>query len=66
MCRKNKPRKYICSLCGHRELNIYYGYKHYDEFPLVLYDYYHVFETKCKWCGNETYYTVKKMLEGKE
>ena len=60
MFRKNKERKYTCSLCGHGELNIYYGYKHYDEFPLVLYSYYDVFETICAWCKDKSYYTVKK------
>lgn len=57
--RKNKHRKHTCELCGHNELNIYYGTKSYDDIPFYLNDFYELYKDKCAWCGIEFYFLTR-------
>jgi hypothetical protein len=58
--RKNKARKHCCSICGFKELNIYYGVKSYDDIPLYPIDFYVLQKSRCMWCHNEFYYLIEK------
>lgn len=60
MFRKNKVRKHYCTVCGHKELNRYYGIKSYDEIPLYLIDLYELHQKECAWCRNTYFYLIKK------
>jgi hypothetical protein len=57
--RKNKYRKHTCKFCGYSELNIYYGYKSYDDLPIIR-DFRELHRDKCGWCGKYYYYLTRE------
>lgn len=60
MFRKNKVRKYRCTVCGCEELNRYYGIKKSKGKPILLRGIYELNEKECAWCKHRYFYLTKK------